>query len=67
MATQIAKLRGCNVVGIVGSDEKAELVTNTLSADAAVNYKTCGDLAGAISQAAPRAWTFILTMSGAPR
>ena len=53
MATQIAKLRGCNVVGIVGSDEKAELVTNTLGANAAVNYRTCGDLATAISQACP--------------
>ncbi len=53
MAIQIAKLRGCNVVGIVGSDEKAALVTDTLGADAALNYKTCGDLTAAIAQACP--------------
>ena len=53
MATQIARLRGCKVVGIVGSDEKAALVTDTLGADAAVNYKTCGDLTAAIAQACP--------------
>ena len=53
MATQIAKLRGCKVVGVVGGDEKATLVTQTLGADAAVNYKTCGDLTAAITEACP--------------
>ena len=47
MATQIAKLRGCKVVGVVGGDDKATLITQTLGADAAVNYKTCGDLTAA--------------------
>ena len=54
VAAHITKLRGCNVVGIVGSDEKAELVTKTLGADTPLNYKTCGDLAAAISQACPK-------------
>lgn len=53
MATQIAKLRGCRVVGIVGGDNKAQLLTSTLGADAAINYKTCGDLAQAINGACP--------------
>ena len=53
MATQIAKLRGCKVVGVVGGDEKATLITQTLGADAAVNYKTCGDLTAAITEACP--------------
>ena len=53
MACQIAKLRGCRVVGIVGAEDKAQLITNELGADAAVNYKTCGDLAGAILEACP--------------
>lgn len=53
MATQIAKLRGCKVVGIVGNDNKAKLVTETLGADAAINYKTCGDLSQAINKACP--------------
>ena len=39
MATQIAKLRGCKVVGVVGGDDKAQLITQTLGADAAINYK----------------------------
>lgn len=53
MACQIAKLRGCHVVGIVGSDEKAQLVIETLGADAAVNYKTATDLPAAIAAACP--------------
>jgi len=53
MATQIAKLRGCRVVGIVGGDDKAELITHQLDADAAINYKTCGDLAAAVMAACP--------------
>ena len=53
MACQIAKLCGCRVVGIVGSDEKARLITNTLGADAAVNYKAVDDLAQAVAAACP--------------
>ena len=53
MACQIAKLRGCRVVGVVGSDDKATLVTETLGADAAVNYKTTPDLVAAIMEACP--------------
>jgi len=53
MATQIAKLKGCKVVGVVGGDDKAELITQTLGADAAINYKTCGDLTAAITGACP--------------
>lgn len=53
MATQIAKLRGCRVVGIVGGDDKAELIIHQLGADAAINYKTCGDLAAAVMAACP--------------
>jgi len=36
---QIAKLKGCRVVGIVGSDEKCQYVTETLGADACINRK----------------------------
>ena len=53
MATQIAKLRGCKVVGVVGGDDKAELITQTLGADAAINYKTCSDLRAAITESCP--------------
>ncbi|GIX31260.1 MAG: NADP-dependent oxidoreductase [Porticoccaceae bacterium] len=53
MAVQIARLRGCRVIGIVGSDEKARLVTEVFGASAAVNYKTCGDLTAAVRALAP--------------
>lgn len=36
---QIAKIKGANVVGIAGSDEKIDYLINELGFDAAVNYK----------------------------
>lgn len=38
-AGQIAKIKGCRVVGIVGSDEKCDFVTETLGFDACVNRR----------------------------
>lgn len=37
---QFAKLAGCRVVGIAGSEEKCNWLTEELSFDAAINYKT---------------------------
>jgi len=37
---QIAKLKGCHVVGVAGSDEKCKILVNELGFDAAVNYKS---------------------------
>lgn len=37
---QIAKIKGCRVVGIVGSDDKANWLTQELGFDDALNYKT---------------------------
>jgi NADPH-dependent curcumin reductase CurA len=37
---QIAKIKGCRVVGISGSDEKNEMLTRDLGFDATVNYKS---------------------------
>lgn len=49
---QIAKISGCRVIGIAGSQEKCtELVTN-FGFDAAINYRTEHDLAAAIQAAA---------------
>jgi len=39
MVGQIAKLQGCRVVGIAGSDEKVAWLTGTAGFDAAINYK----------------------------
>ncbi|MCA9535245.1 MAG: NADP-dependent oxidoreductase [Myxococcales bacterium] len=37
---QLAKLRGCRVVGLTGSDDKCEWLCGELGFDAALNYKT---------------------------
>ena len=37
---QLAKLSGCTVVGIAGSDAKCRWLTDDLGVDAAINYKT---------------------------
>lgn len=37
---QIAKIKGCRVVGIAGSDEKCQYLVNELGFDVAINYKT---------------------------
>ncbi|MFL2697732.1 MAG: NADP-dependent oxidoreductase [Gammaproteobacteria bacterium] len=39
MVGQIAKIKGCNVVGVCGSDEKCHTLISELGFDAAVNYK----------------------------
>lgn len=36
---QIAKLKGCRVIGLAGSDEKCHFLTNQLGFDKAYNYK----------------------------
>jgi prostaglandin reductase 1 len=50
---QIAKIKGCRVVGITGSDEKCKWLTNDLGFDAAINYKTA-DLKKELKAAAPK-------------
>ena len=49
---QIAKARGCRVIGSAGSAEKVAMLVNELGFDAAFNYKD-GDLAGQLNAAAP--------------
>lgn len=39
MVGQIAKIQGCSVVGVTGSDDKCRLLTDELGFDAAVNYR----------------------------
>ena len=49
---QLAKIKGCRVVGVAGSTEKCAYVVDTLGFDACVNYKT-GDLMTALKDACP--------------
>jgi NADPH-dependent curcumin reductase CurA len=53
MAGQIAKLRGCRVIGIVGNDEKAQLIVEEFGFDAAINYNTTEDITSAVMKLAP--------------
>ncbi|HZI69002.1 MAG TPA: NADP-dependent oxidoreductase [Hanamia sp.] len=50
---QIAKLKGCRVVGIAGSDEKINMLMNEFQFDEAINYKTTSDMKKAIGVACP--------------
>lgn len=51
---QIAKLKGCRVIGSVGNDAKADWLRKECGVDAVINYKTCGDLTTALAAAAPQ-------------
>jgi len=50
---QIAKIQGCRVVGIAGSEEKCRWLTGELGLDACVNYKT-EDVGKALREACPQ-------------
>src|SRR6185503_15114554 len=49
---QIAKIKGCQVVGIAGSDEKNQYLERELSVDKTINYKS-GDAFQALKNACP--------------
>lgn len=53
IAGQIAKLHGCRVVGIAGSEEKNTYLIDELGFDATINYKTTGDMHVALREACP--------------
>ena len=52
LAGQLAKLRGCHVIGSAGSAEKVGLLTAELGFDAAFNYKD-GEVYAQLKRAAP--------------
>jgi NADPH-dependent curcumin reductase CurA len=52
VAGQLAKLRGCRVIGSAGSPEKVKLLVDELGFDAAFNYKD-GNLVAQLKTAAP--------------
>ena len=53
MAGQLAKLRGCFVVGSAGSDEKVALLRGEFGFDAAFNYKAEPGIRAQLAAAAP--------------
>ncbi|WP_419901328.1 NADP-dependent oxidoreductase [Kiloniella sp.] len=53
MVGQIAKARGCRIIGITGSDEKATRCLEEFGYDAVINYKTCEDLSTELAAVCP--------------
>ncbi len=53
VAAQIAKIKGCYVVGSTGSDDKAAWLRDVVGLDAVINYKTL-DIGIALTEATPR-------------
>ena len=51
VACQIARLKGCRVVGIAGSDEKNTYLKDILKVDEVINYHTEKNLKAAIARA----------------
>ncbi|XP_038211927.1 prostaglandin reductase 1-like [Zerene cesonia] len=49
---QIAKIKGCRVIGLAGSDDKVQWLEKDLGFDKAINYKTA-DIHKALAEAAP--------------
>jgi NADPH-dependent curcumin reductase CurA len=52
IAGQIAKIKGCRVVGLAGTDEKCAWIRNELGFDATINYRT-EDVPSALAAACP--------------
>ncbi len=50
---QIAKLGGCGVIGIAGSDEKVAYITDDLGFDEGINHRTTEDMGAALDDACP--------------
>lgn len=50
---QIAKILGCSVIGIVGSDDKAKILIDKYGFDKVINYKTATDMKQAVKEACP--------------
>ncbi|MEM8769653.1 MAG: NADP-dependent oxidoreductase [Pseudomonadota bacterium] len=53
VAGQIAKIKGCEVIGMAGSAEKCQWLTDSLGFDAAINYKT-EDVGEALDRLCPK-------------
>ena len=52
---QLAKLQGCRVIGIAGSDEKGKLLKEEFGFDEVINYKTTTNIKKSIADACPNA------------
>lgn len=62
---QLAKAEGLNVIGVVGTDEKADWIVNELGFDGAINYKSDG-LAEQLDKLAPKGIDLFFENTGGP-
>ncbi|MFT6154250.1 MAG: NADPH-dependent curcumin reductase CurA [Crocinitomicaceae bacterium] len=62
---QLAKADGLTVIGVVGSDEKANWIVNELGFDGAVNYKSA-DLKGQLTALTPNGVDVLFENTGGP-
>jgi NADPH-dependent curcumin reductase CurA len=53
VAGQIAKIKGCRVIGIAGGPEKGDYLVNELGFDAAIDYKSA-DIRAALKEHCPK-------------
>lgn len=53
VAGQVAKIAGCRVVGITGSDTKVKICLDEFGYDQCINYRAAHDLDGALRAACP--------------
>jgi len=51
---QIAKIYGCQVIGIAGTDKKIKMLKDDLGFDEVINYKTIKNIKEAIAQSCPK-------------
>ena len=63
VAGQIARIRGCRVIGIAGGPEKCRWITDALGFDAAVDYKA-DDVADRVKELAPEGVDVLLDNVG---
>lgn len=53
LVAQIARIKGCRVIGSAGSEDKLRWLLDEAGVHAAINYKTTSDLTAALIEAAP--------------
>lgn len=63
---QIAKIQGCRVIGIAGSDDKTALLKKQFGFDEAINYKTTANMREAIAEACPNGVDIYFDNVGGP-
>ena len=65
IAVQIAKILGCRVIGIAGTDEKCRWLVDDLGLDGAINHRT-DDIAARLKELCPKRVDVFFDNTGGP-